>query len=119
MAGRHVMIVNSFTAPALTLCVGLALGSCASVSGGIADHWPHWAGGLPSDVPPRPGAPGYDEFIAHQRPMSDANPAATAAASNQTPAASVSKPNLPAASTGARPQGDTQGGTNVGQGGLY
>jgi hypothetical protein len=31
----------------------------------MADHWPHWAGGMPADAPPRPGAPGYDEFIAH------------------------------------------------------
>ena len=44
---------------------GLLLGSCSQFSAYIADHWPHWAGGMPSDVPPRPGAPGYDQFIAH------------------------------------------------------
>jgi hypothetical protein len=51
---------------------GLAplLGSCggateSGVSGYVTDHWPHWAGGMPADAPPRPGAPGYDEFIAH------------------------------------------------------
>ncbi len=49
------------------------LGSCggaseSGVSGYVADHWPHWAGGMPADVPPRPGAPGYNEFIAHGQP---------------------------------------------------
>jgi len=119
MAGGRV-IVNSVTVPALLLCLGLTLGSCAAVSDSIADHWPHWAGGLPSDVPPRPGAPGYDQFIAHQQPMSDATPAS---ATGQTPTASVARPNLPAASTGAPAPGNAQGGaqgsTNVGQGGLY
>jgi hypothetical protein len=56
----------------VTVLVGLGplLGSCgggaeSGFSGYVADHWPHWAGGMPDDVPPRPGAPGYDEFIAH------------------------------------------------------
>jgi hypothetical protein len=49
----------------LLLCLGPVLGSCSSFSGYMADHWPHWAGGMPADAPPRPGAPGYDEFIAH------------------------------------------------------
>ena len=31
---------------------------------------------MPDDVPPRPGAPGYDEFIAHKQDAKDA-PAAT------------------------------------------
>src|ERR1700749_1738777 len=52
--------------PAL-LGVFLALGGCSSFSGFVADTWPTWAGGMPKDVPPRPGAPGYEEFIAHQQ----------------------------------------------------
>jgi hypothetical protein len=43
-----------------------------------SDHWPHWAGGLPQGAPPRPGAPGYDEYIAHQQV--DPAPAKPAAA---------------------------------------
>jgi hypothetical protein len=37
------------------------LGSC---SGGatIGDYIPHWAGGPPKDLPPRPGTPEYDAF---------------------------------------------------------
>ena len=54
---------------ALTMVLGacLALGACASFSGYVADSWPTWAGGMPKDVPPRPGAPGYEEFISHQQ----------------------------------------------------
>jgi hypothetical protein len=48
------------------LAVALALGGCSSFAGFVSDTWPTWAGGMPKDVPPRPGAPGYEEFIAHQ-----------------------------------------------------
>ena len=59
------MIKRLFAATIL-LCACLALGACTSFSGYVADNWPTWAGGMPKDVPPRPGAPGYNEFIAHQ-----------------------------------------------------
>jgi len=43
------------------------LAGCASindkVSAGMADYIPQWAGGLPSDAPPRPGTAAYDEFM--------------------------------------------------------
>ena len=58
--------------PAL-LGVFLALGGCSSFSGFVADTWPTWAGGMPKDVPPRPGAPGYEEFIAHQQRLDAAS----------------------------------------------
>jgi hypothetical protein len=58
------------------LCVCLTLGACSSFSGFVADTWPTWAGGMPKDVPPRPGAPGYEEFIAHQQRQDAANNAA-------------------------------------------
>ena len=51
---------------AILLAFGLHLASCGSF---VADHWPHWAGGLPADAPPRPGTPGYAEFIAHGQPV--------------------------------------------------
>ena len=94
-----------FLAPAIVVCLGLGLGSCASFGGFLADHWPHWAGGLPADAPPRPGAPGYDEFIAHQ--AAGKNAAAPAAAADKTGAQ--------AAPTGYRPSDDQ----SVVQGGLY
>jgi hypothetical protein len=55
------------------LSLGMTLSACSPFSSYVADHWPRWAGGLPEDVPPRPGAPGYDAFIAHGQ--SDQEPA--------------------------------------------
>ena len=47
------------------------LAGCASindkVSAGMADIIPQWAGGLPSDAPPRPGTAAYDEFIRERK----------------------------------------------------
>ena len=49
---------------ALAVC---SLGGCGTINGylanGVADHVPHWAGGLPPDAPPRPGTAQYDEFV--------------------------------------------------------
>ena len=87
------------------LGLGLALGSCSSVAGSVADHWPYWAGGMPNDVPPRPGAPGYDEFIAHERAKTDAT----------MPAATAEKNEAQAAPSGNRPPNDQA----AVQGGLY
>jgi hypothetical protein len=43
------------------------LGGCGSISsfvaGGMGDLIPAWAGGLPADAPPRPGTPGYEEYV--------------------------------------------------------
>jgi hypothetical protein len=39
---------------------GTILASCTG--GGMGDYIPHWAGGLPKDVPPRPGTPEYDAY---------------------------------------------------------
>ncbi len=94
-----------FLTPAVVLCLGLGLGSCTSFAGCVADHWPHWAGGLPSDTPPRPGAPGYEEFIAHQ----------SASKETATPAAAADKTGAPAAPADSRPPDDQ----SVVQGGLY
>ncbi len=79
------MIVKRSVKPLLAatcaLGLGLAVGSCSGFSGYVSDHWPRWAGGMPDDVPPRPGAPGYDEFIAHgQADQMTAKPAAASAA---------------------------------------
>ncbi len=52
----------------LTIALGVCLGlsACTPFAGVVSDAWPTWAGGMPKDVPPRPGAPGYEEFMAHQ-----------------------------------------------------
>jgi hypothetical protein len=67
--------------------LGLAvmLGACSPFAGYMADHWPHWAGGLPADAPPRPGAPGYDEFIAHGETAPNAPGPESGAASGVAP----------------------------------
>src|SRR5580698_1913500 len=89
------MIVKRWIAAAVLLGFSPLLGSCGGgaeggFSGYVADHWPHWAGGMPDDVPPRPGAPGYDEFIAHGQASQDA--ANASAASGKTAAGAPVKP---------------------------
>jgi hypothetical protein len=79
-------MAQSLAMPMAVLSVGLILSSCSSFSGYVADHWPRWAGGMPDDVPPRPGAPGYEEFIAHGQPS---NVAAKPAANDANAAADV------------------------------
>jgi hypothetical protein len=97
------MIVKRLGAAAALLCLAAMLGACAPFSGFVADHWPHWAGGLPPDVPPRPGAPGYDDFVAHGEPaLNTAAPNAAGPASATSPASSG-----PAAATGTIPQSST------------
>jgi len=99
------MIVKRFIAVLIVLCLGPVLGSCSTISGVVADHWPHWAGGMPDDVPPRPGAPGYDEFIAHKQQDNNA----------AKPAGAVDRPNPQAASAGNPPADDA----SAVEGGLY
>src|SRR5689334_24667738 len=84
-SGRLMAPRRLITAATL-LGFGLHLASCG---GFVADHWPHWAGGTPADVPPRPGAPGYSEFIAHGQaaPETKQQPAATAQGAVQPVAA--------------------------------
>ena len=67
--GRDLAAMLTKRRLALTALLGvcLALGGCSSFAGVVSDTWPTWAGGMPKDVPPRPGAPGYEEFIAHQQ----------------------------------------------------
>jgi len=102
------MIDKRLLTAATLLGLGLGLASCG---GYVADHWPHWAGGLPDDVPPRPGTPGYADFIAHgqadQGPVNSAASqqpaAATAQTKAQNPSAPAPKPVTPAAQAQAAP----------------
>lgn len=86
-----VMIVQRLCLVLLVLCLGPVLGSCSGVAGLASDIWPHWAGGEPADIPPRPGKPGYDDYIAHQQgtppPASPAEAAQPAVAAAAAPAA--------------------------------
>ena len=124
------MIVKRLISAAVLLWLGLLLGSCggateSGVSGYVADHWPHWAGGMPADAPPRPGAPGYDEFIAHGQAdqaatnstAPGAKPATTATAQPvfQSVQASVPAP-VPQTRPPSNPASED---TSVVKGGLY
>jgi len=90
------MIVQRLCLVLLVLGLGPALGSCSSVAGVASDIWPHWAGGEPADVPPRPGKPGYEEYVAHQQgnppPAAPAEAAQPAAAAAAAPTASPPPP---------------------------
>jgi hypothetical protein len=103
------MIVKRLSVALMGLGLGLLLGSCGPVAGFTSDHWPHWAGGLPEGTPPRPGAPGYDDYVAHRQAETELAKTAAATAKTNAPAAPP-----PAA---AEPQGDDD--TAVTRGGLY
>jgi hypothetical protein len=88
------MIIKRLMAASAVLSLAMMLSACG---GYVADRWPHWAGGLPPDAPPRPGAPGYDDFIAHGEPAAP-NAPAPAAGANAGPAtggvtSTVAQPN--------------------------
>ena len=116
------MIPKRLFKTAILLGLGLNLASCG---GFVADHWPHWAGGMPADVPPRPGTPGYEEFIAHGQapPEAKQEPTATAAAvqtgTQQPPPAPALTPQQPAPVRAVDPNDDARQGSSVVKGGLY
>src|SRR5271155_392714 len=85
--GLRARRTNRYTILPVMLSVGVLLGSCSPFAGFVSDHWPHWAGGMPDDVPPRPGTPGYDDFIAHGQAAKNA--AAATPADDRTNAAAA------------------------------
>ena len=100
------MIVKRLVAAGIVLWLGAALGACSPFAGYVADSWPHWAGGLPPDAPPRPGAPGYDEFIAHGEPAQNTTAPAADAANGTPPGATPS--GAPAVAAASPPPGKAQ-----------
>jgi hypothetical protein len=58
---RHIA-----TIAALSLA-GPALSGCSTINeklaAGVSDAIPAWIGGMPADVPPRPGTAKFDEFM--------------------------------------------------------
>lgn len=103
------MMVKRLFVALIGLGLGLALGSCGPVAGFTADHWPHWAGGLPAGVPPRPGTPGYNDYVAHRQ--GETEPA--------KPAAGNAAANVPAAPAPAAAEPGSDDDTAVARGGLY
>jgi len=93
-------------AASVLLWLAAMLGACSPFAGYVADHVPHWAGGLPPDAPPRPGAPGYDEFIAHGQPQPPSAPApasdASAGAATGGTTGTVAPPNAAASAPQAK-----------------
>ena len=105
------MIPKRLFKTAILLGLGLNLASCG---GFVADHWPHWAGGMPADVPPRPGAPGYADFIAHgqakpeQAKPEPAKQDVVNSASPQQPAAPAAQTSLEQSPATQRPPSNAQ-----------
>jgi hypothetical protein len=76
----------------------LCLGGCSSINeklgAGVGDVLPTWAGGLPSDVPPRRGTPEYEAYM-KERERKRLEPAANnanASAPTSTAPASSARP---------------------------
>jgi hypothetical protein len=106
------MALRRLITVATLLGFGLHLASCG---GFVADHWPHWAGGMPADVPPRPGAPGYAEFIAHGQPTPEPKQEPTAAVQGAVQPNAVT----PTPVRAATPDSDVPPDSSVVNGGLY
>jgi hypothetical protein len=124
--------VKRCTAALFVCAVALTLSACGANY--VADYWPHFAGGEPNDVPPRPGSPGYRKYIEHgQPPDGQSAPVESAqqpAAGGVTPQFSARQSGggaqpAPAGTTAAAPARQPasatapSGNQNVGQGGLY
>jgi len=83
---HHTAAIAAFSLAGLALC------GCSSINeklaAGVGDTLPHWAGGLPADVPPRRGTPEYEAYM-KEREKKRLEPAANnanAAARTATPA---------------------------------
>jgi hypothetical protein len=103
--GSGMMAKRRVTA-AVALSFTLALGACSPFSGYLSDNWPHWAGGEPAGLPPRPGTPGYAEFVAHGQPAPnpEAGGSAQEPAADQTAQIASPKPEVQRTSIFGGPQ---------------
>jgi len=66
----------------------ITLGACANASHTFVDLIPHWAGGLPDNVPPRPGTPEYETWTQQRQ-------AEAARDKSKDPAKPKSEENIP------------------------
>jgi hypothetical protein len=125
MSGRPTNPATDMTAKRFSavFLLGLAL-NLAGCGGFVADHWPHWAGGLPTDAPPRPGTPGYSEFVAHGQAKPEtasttsSQQPAVAPATSSAPVPAAQPPQVPNARAAA-PADDVSEDASVVKGGLY
>jgi hypothetical protein len=92
---RPTMIFKCLRAAVSVVCLGLMLASCADF---VANHWPHFAGGEPNGLPPRPGEPGYQQFIAHGQQS-------TGSVSGEAQPPSSGNPDAKTGGTGGQPPG--------------
>jgi hypothetical protein len=87
---RHLAIVVAVALPAC------GLGGCGTINGYLVsttgDYLPTWLGGMPADVPPRPGTAKYDEFMKEreQKRLEPAPPKPEAGTSGAAPQAGTS-----------------------------
>ncbi len=112
-------MMKRLCAPIMVLWLGVLVGSCSSFSAYVADHWPRWAGGEPDDVPPRPGAPGYDDFAAHGRANKDATGSTAAAATDKASEQAAKTNPQPVSANVPEPQPATATRRDALGGGLY
>jgi hypothetical protein len=90
--------IRQFILLLVAALLACGLSGCGSINEkitpGVVDAIPQWAGGLPPDVPPRPGTAQYDEYMKAQErkrlepaPPKDAaaGPATTSTASGLDP----------------------------------
>ena len=79
----------------ISVVIAVALSTASCAGGYIGDHVPQWAGGLPKDLPPRPGSPDYQEYrdrLEHPPDPKDASaqpPAAKTDGGRATPGAAA------------------------------
>jgi hypothetical protein len=74
---------------------------------------------MPNDVPPRPGSPGYDEFIAHGKSSNTNEKPAAETAAPQTGAPQTGAPQTGAPEAKAMPQPASPEHGDAVSGGLY
>ena len=103
------VIARRSAALALVIGLGAATAGCSPFAASVADHWPHWAGGLPEGIPPRPGTPGYDDYVAHRQAETEP----------PKPAAGNAVANAPAAPAPAAVEPQSDDDRPVTRGGLY
>lgn len=76
-----------------------ALSGCGTMnekmSAGMADYIPQWAGGLPSDAPPRPGTAKYDEYMRERERLRQMPAADRPGAEQQTSQKQPGQPQQP------------------------
>jgi len=82
---HHIAAIAALALAGLGLCGCSAINE--KLAAGVGDKLPHWAGGLPADVPPRRGTPEYEAYMKERErkrlepAATNANAAAPAAAS--------------------------------------